>query len=133
MKKLIGVFVTVALAATVIVACNKSSKSDSAMSTTHQVTTQNLVDGTCYPSMDEMLNYFDALYQPGDEITFSMNQSTGEVCITGTQPVPPPQFHKKETTNKYAFAKWCNDQLNAGNCLHAGKSGDTYWADIVPC
>lgn len=36
----------------------------------------------CYDSMDDLLNWFDALYEPGDEITIKYLPNTKQYCIT---------------------------------------------------
>ncbi|NJO02341.1 MAG: hypothetical protein HC880_12205 [Bacteroidia bacterium] len=41
--------------------------------------------------------------------------------------------HDFESTNKYSLARWADQQIQNGKCVKVGKTGDTYWGDIVAC
>lgn len=71
------------------ISCNKAPSSTSTVTTSGN--NANNIKGPqagirpedCYDSMDDLLNWFDALYEPGDEITIKYLPNTKQYCITG--------------------------------------------------
>lgn len=133
MKKTIFLFAT---CIAMFTACNKVQQNATPPASQPSLATvANVDDGSTFTDIDEFLDYFDGLYETGDWAIISGNDDgTVTVGDVGNDPDQDPNArHSYEGTGKIKFANWCGDQLNAGKCLLAGKTGDTYWADIVPC
>lgn len=70
--------------------CNKMPSSPALAATTTVSSVNSVVRSSagirpedCYDSMDDLLGWFNALYEPGDEITIKYLPDTKQYCITG--------------------------------------------------
>lgn len=86
-------------------------------------------DDVLFNSVDEFLDYYDALYQEGD--VYTLIKQPGGIAIEKESSYVTTNKHDYETKDKIKFARWCDKQLDAGKTLTVGKKADgTYWADI---
>ena len=93
-----------------------------------------------FDNMEEVIFWFDGLYENGDYINLSINKNSQKIVITssgnsGNTDSGNNAKHTYNSDSKLTFAKWCNEYLKKGGCLKIGydKSTETYWADSIPC
>jgi calcineurin-like phosphoesterase family protein len=93
-----------------------------------------------FDNMEEVIFWFDGLYENGDYINLSINKNNQKIVITssgnsGNTDSGNNAKHTYTSDSKQTFAKWCNEYLKKGGCLKIGydKSTETYWADSIPC
>lgn len=84
---------------------------------------------------EEFLAHYEGLMEQGHTYTLALEPGKG-IYIVGSTITNNAGWlilgqHDFSTKDKIKFAKWCNDQLNAGKVLTIGKDKDgTYWADV---
>lgn len=113
-----------------LTSCEQEAISESEVkSETLKQSAKAMQEDVLFASVDEFLDYFDALYREGD--VYSLIQYPEGIDIEQETEYTTTAKHDYETKNRIKFARWCDEQLEAGKTLTIGKKADgTYWADI---
>jgi hypothetical protein len=123
-------------------ACTKNNKNtnDANVLQKKNVTKIASSETVYFDNIEEVLYWFDGLYENGDYTNLSINKNSQKIFITssgnsGNTDSGNNAKHTYTSDSKLTFAKWCNEHLKKGGCLKIGydKSTETYWADSIPC
>jgi hypothetical protein len=136
------VIITLVFSSFILNACKENNQFISNDKTLQKklTTKTTAVETVYFDNMEEVLYWFDGLYENGDYINLSINKNNQKIFITssgnsGNTDSGNNAKHTYTSDSKLTFAKWCNEYLKKGGCLKIGnnKSTETYWADSIPC
>ena len=136
------VFITIVFLSIFMNACTKNNKNTNDANVLQKKNVSKIASSETvyFDNMEEVLYWFDGLYENGDYINLSINKNNQKIVITssgnsGNTDSGNNAKHTYTSDSKQTFAKWCNENLKKGGCLKIGydKSNETYWADSIPC
>ncbi len=141
-NKSIIVFITIVFLSIFMNACTKNNKNTNDANVLQKKNVSKIASSETvyFDNMEEVIFWFDGLYENGDNINLSINKNNQKIIITssgnsGNTDSGNNAKHTYTSDSKLTFAKWCNEYLKKGGCLKIGydKSTETYWADSIPC
>lgn len=141
-NKSIIVFITIVFLSIFMNACTKNNKNTNDANVLQKKNVSKIASSETvyFDNMEEVIFWFDGLYENGDNINLSINKNNQKIVITssgnsGNTDSGNNAKHTYTSDSKLTFAKWCNEYLKKGGCLKIGydKSTETYWADSIPC
>ena len=141
-NKSIIVFITIVFLSIFMNACTKNNKNTNDANVLQKKNVSKIASSETvyFDNMEEVIFWFDGLYENGDYINLSINKNNQKIFITssgnsGNTDSGNNAKHTYTSDSKLTFAKWCNEYLKKGGCLKIGydKSTETYWADSIPC
>ena len=136
------VFITIVFLSIFMNACKKNNKNTNDANVLQKKNVSKIASSETvyFDNMEEVIFWFDGLYENGDYINLSINKNNQKIVITssgnsGNTDSGNNAKHTYTSDSKLTFAKWCNEYLKKGGCLKIGydKSTETYWADSIPC
>ena len=136
------VFITIVFLSIFMNACTKNNKNTNDANVLQKKNVSKIASSETvyFDNMEEVIFWFDGLYENGDYINLSINKNSQKIVITssgnsGNTDSGNNAKHTYTSDSKQTFAKWCNENLKKGGCLKIGydKSTETYWADSIPC
>jgi len=136
------VFITIVFLSIFMNACTKNNKNTNDANVLQKKNVSKIASSETvyFDNMEEVIFWFDGLYENGDYINLSINKNNQKIVITnsgnsGNTDSGNNAKHTYTSDSKLTFAKWCNENLKKGGCLKIGydKSTETYWADSIPC
>jgi len=136
------VFITIVFLSIFMNACTKNNKNTNDANVLQKKNVSKIASSETvyFDNMEEVIFWFDGLYENGDYINLSINKNNQKIFITssgnsGNTDSGNNTKHTYTSDSKLTFAKWCNEYLKKGGCLKIGydKSTETYWADSIPC
>ena len=136
------VFITIVFLSIFMNACTKNNKNTNDANVLQKKNVSKIASSETvyFDNMEEVIFWFDGLYENGDYINLSINKNNQKIVITnsgnsGNTDSGNNAKHTYTSDSKQTFAKWCNEYLKKGGCLKIGydKSTETYWADSIPC
>lgn len=136
------VFITIVFLSIFMNACKKNNKNTNDANVLQKKNVSKIASSETvyFDNMEEVIFWFDGLYENGDYINLSINKNNQKIVITssgnsGNTDSGNNAKHTYTSDSKQTFAKWCNEYLKKGGCLKIGydKSTETYWADSIPC